>query len=233
MPRRDVHVHHAVRTVDATADAAGGVARTVGTIDLGCGGAPCNFGGALSSPVLDGLVRWAPGVGDPAPAGYLGDGVSYHPIVGGTYTVAGEPVNYFEISAPDGSSVARTNRFLVSGKLASGLEAAPVGFADQQITTTSATKTVTFTNVGSAAVSVADAVLVGPDPGAFAITGGTCAGASVASDRTCTVVVSFTPSEVRSYSRRGPPARRRWRGAGLRGVHGQGIDAASPGRPSP
>ena len=213
---------------DATADAAGGVARTVGTIDLGCGGAPCNFGSALSSPVLDGLVRWAPGVGDPAPAGYLGDGVSYHPIVGGTYTVAGKPVNYFEISAPDGSSVARTNRFLVSGKLASGLEAAPVGFADQQITTTSATKTVTFTNVGSAAVSVADAVLAGPDPGAFAITGGTCAGASVASDRTCTVVVSFTPSEVRSYS---AEVRLRDAGGAVLGsgsVHGQGIDAGVP-----
>ena len=183
-----------------TADADGGVARTVGTTDIGCGGAPCDFSAALTSPVVDGFVRWAPGVGAAAPAGYLGDAVSYHQIVGATHTVGGEPANYVQLSDAAGASVLRSSKFLVSGKLAGGLTGAAVSFPDQQVGTTSATRTATFTNIGTSPVTVADATLAGADPAAFSVAGGTCTSGPVAADGSCTVTVRFAPTQVRAHS---------------------------------
>lgn len=185
--------------IAATTDAAGGVARTLGTTDVGCGAAPCDFAAALPSKNLDGFVRWAPGVGLAAPAGYLGDGVAYHLIVGGTYAPAGEPVNYFDISGPDGTSVARTGKFIVSGKLASGLVGASVAFGDQAVGST-VTRDVAFTNIDTAPVTVGSAVIAGADAGAFSVTGGTCAGAALASDASCTVSVAFSPTLGQAYA---------------------------------
>ena len=210
--------------VTATANASGGVVRTVGTTDVGCGAAPCNFGAALASPVFDGFLRWAPGVGDPAPAGYLGDGVSLHRVVGGTNVKDGEPVNYFAVTGPDGVEVTRTDRFIVSGKVATGLEGSAVGFADQQISTTSAAQTATFTNIATTPAAVASVDLVGADAGAFAIAGGTCAGSSVPGDGTCVAQVTFQPTATRAYD-----ASLRLLAAdgtvlGSVPVHGRGID---------
>jgi hypothetical protein len=208
-----------------TANADGAVARTVGTTDIGCGAAPCSFGAALASPVLDGFVRWAPGVGAAAPAGYLGDAVSYHQIVGATHTVGGEPANYVELSDASGASVVKSSKFLVSGKLAGGLAADAVAFPDQQVGATSATRTVTFTNIGSSPVSVADIALGGADPAAFSVAGGTCTTGPVAADGSCTVTVRFAPTQVRAYS---AVVRARDAGGNALGsaeVTGHGIDA--------
>ena len=96
-----------------TANADGAVARTVGTTDIGCGAAPCSFGAALASPVLDGFVRWAPGVGAAAPAGYLGDAATFHKVVGAPFSLNGSPVNYFKITATNGDVVGQTDQFTV------------------------------------------------------------------------------------------------------------------------
>ncbi len=183
----------------ATTNDLGGVARNVGTTDVGCGAAPCNFADALASRNLGGFVRWAPGVGAAAPTGYLGDGVSFHPIVGGTFAVEGEPVNYFDITGPDGSSVARTAKFMVSGKLSSGMLGTPVSYGDRP-TGSSTTRTVTFSNTGSTPASISGADVVGSGAAAFSATGGSCAGATVTTDATCTVEVSFTPSSAQVYA---------------------------------
>ena len=179
---------------DATTDTTGAVSRTAGTTDVGCGAAPCAFAEALAAPVFDGFLSWAPGVGRPAPAGHLGDAISFHPVVGGTYSPTGTPVNYFAIVGPDGSSVARTDLFAVSGKLASGiLGDTAAAFGDHDLGTTTS-KTLHFTNLGIDPVTLGTVAVVGPNAAAFVVTGGTCTAATLARDDTCTVDVSFTPT---------------------------------------
>ena len=151
-----------------TTDADGSLRRTDATTDVGCGGAPCSFADALPANVLDGFLRWAPGAGAPAPAGYLGDAVSFHQVVGGTYVRGGsnDPVNSFEVKSGN-ESLGRTDRFSVLGKIATGLVAdGPVPFGDQPAGTT-ATRTLTVTNIGDAPVSVANAALTGAPDGCW------------------------------------------------------------------
>ena len=213
--------------VEASADASGVVKDTN---DIGCGGAPCAFDGALQSPVLGGFVRWAPGAGAAAPAGYLGDGVSYHRIVGGTYAdpTTGEPVNHFEVTALDGTTVARTDKFLVSGKLASGLVADAVDFGDQPVLSTT-TRDVTFTNIGTQPVTVAGSAIVGPDRSSFTDTGaGTCAGATLQADASCTVRLGFRPTDAVGYAATVQALGSGGAVLGTAGVTGHGLAASSP-----
>lgn len=53
--------------------------------------------------------------------------------------------------------------------------------------------TFTLTNQGPGPLSVSGASLAGPDTGAFAISGDTCSGATVAPNQTCTLGVGFDP----------------------------------------
>ena len=182
-----------------TTDADGSLRRTDATNDVGCGGAPCSFADALPADVLDGFLRWTPGVGAPAPAGHLGDGVSFHQVVGGTYLPGGatEPVNYFEVK--NGStSLGRADKFSVLGKIATGLVAdGPVLFGDQPAGTAT-TRTLTVTNIGDSPVTVANATVVGAQDGVLTVTGGTCTTAPVAGGDTCTVVLRFAPTATGS-----------------------------------
>lgn len=92
-------------------DSLGLIRRGDGTEDIGCGASPCDFSLALGSRVLNGFLKWETG----APAGYIGDAVTPH-------TVVGSPTgnNFVRIEGPglpDGGL--ETNLFTVSGKLAS------------------------------------------------------------------------------------------------------------------
>ncbi|MFL6175386.1 MAG: choice-of-anchor D domain-containing protein [Ornithinibacter sp.] len=177
--------------IDATTNATGGVARAAGTTDVGSG----NFTDALAAPNFNGFLRWAPGVGRAAPAGHLGDGISFHSVVGGTNIVAGKPVNSFEIVDSGGTSVAKTDQFLVSGKLASGISGdTTAAFGDHNLGTTTG-KTLTYTNLGIDPVTVGSVAVVGPNASQFVVAaGGTCAGAVLARDAVCTVNVNFAPT---------------------------------------
>jgi hypothetical protein len=63
--------------------------------------------------------------------------------------------------------------------------------------TVSTVKTVTFTNIGPAPVTVSAATADGPDAAAFSIVpGGTCLAAPVAVEGTCSVAVEFAPKAV-------------------------------------
>ena len=163
------------------------------TQDVGCGAAPCAFDEALGSPVLGGFVRWAPGVGAAAPQGYLGDGVSFHRVVGATHSVGGVPANWFEIHDSSGASVGRTERFLVSGKEVAAFSSSPVDFGDQAAGSSSAPRTVSFTNDASTASPVASVDVVGADAAAFTAGTDTCSATDVPSGSSCTVDVAFTP----------------------------------------
>ena len=80
----------------------GGIARNRGTEDVGCTPvAPdtCDFTIALQSRVLASFLRWDPAVAPAAPAGYIGDGVTLHKVVGAPYSPDGiTPANYFQIN---------------------------------------------------------------------------------------------------------------------------------------
>ena len=116
-------------TTTLTANADGGIARNRGTEDIGCTPvAPdtCDFTVALSSRVLASFLRWDPAVAPAAPAGYIGDGVTLHKVVGAPYSPDGiTPANYFQINDVGGNQVGKTSVFSVVGKLQGPLEADP------------------------------------------------------------------------------------------------------------
>ena len=89
-----------------------------------------------------------------------------------------------------------------------GATAAPVvsfnptglNFGNQNVGTTSAAKSVTVTNTGTAALHVSIVALAGTNSGDFIISADTCTGASVAVNATCAVSVTFTPSAAGARS---------------------------------
>lgn len=174
-------------------DAAGSVARNAATTDVGCGAAPCDFAEALGAPGLTGFLRWAPGVGRAAPAGHLGDAVTLHRVVGGTFLEDGVPVNHVAVSGPAGE-VARTDLFTVSGRLASGLAGdTALAFGDHDLGT-STTLTASVQNLGTGALGLGTVRITGPQASAFALGAGTCASVVLAGDGTCTQAVRFVPT---------------------------------------
>ena len=134
-------------------------------MNVGCAGPAagtttpaCDFAEALGGDQFNGFLRWAPGVGLAAPAGYLGDGVTFHQVVGATYVPPGEtePANYFQVLRA-GTSLGKSSKFSVVGKLASGLAApAATDFGDVTVNDL-VTKTLTFSNIGTTPVAVASA----------------------------------------------------------------------------
>ncbi|MGO8797337.1 MAG: choice-of-anchor D domain-containing protein [Candidatus Sulfotelmatobacter sp.] len=70
-----------------------------------------------------------------------------------------------------------------------------LSFGNEAIDTTSAAKTVTLTNTGTATLDITSiAIMLGPN---FAISSNTC-GATLAAGKTCKVKVTFTPSAIGS-----------------------------------
>src|SRR5262245_17530215 len=89
-----------------TTDDKGALARNQGTTDIGCAPlAPnvCDFSIALTSPQAKNFLRWDPAVAPQAPSGYLGDGATLHPIVGGTNG------NLFRVTGPGANNNSPVN----------------------------------------------------------------------------------------------------------------------------
>lgn len=200
-----------------TADENGDV-RANTKVDTGCLVAPCTFNEALKDPSFASFLRWDPTVAPSPPPGYLGDGVTPHSIVGGFYTAPGSstPVDYYEIAQLDGTVVATTNQWVISGKAGQVRGAPqPITFTPEPAGVASAPQVVTITNVDpTTAITInpaAGSVFVGGNnPADFQIVPGTdtCTGAilapcaapftpgvpgSPACPGTCTVSVQFQP----------------------------------------
>ena len=173
------------------------------------GGIPANVGTSdidppTASPLLtQGVLRWDPSVAPAAPAGYLGDAITLHKVVGSRFVPAGEvePANYFSINGPDSvggpdQELGRTSLFTVSGKLAGPITSTPSSneFGNVDSGTTSPDLTVTLTNVSPDNVNGFVPTLAGPDASDFQVTGGTCVGATIGLDQSCTVTVRFAPA---------------------------------------
>lgn len=92
-------------TIDTDATGAG---RLVQDISPAVG----NFSTALKSN-FGPFLKWDPAVEPAAPAGYVGDPAQAHTVVGGK-----NGFNQFGAFAPDGSRIAATDQFTISGKLA-------------------------------------------------------------------------------------------------------------------
>ncbi|MEK7752986.1 MAG: SBBP repeat-containing protein, partial [Acidobacteriota bacterium] len=80
------------------------------------------------------------------------------------------------------------------------LNPASLSFGNQNVGTTSASKTVTLTNSGTAPLVITTVTLTGAKPGDFNKTGDTCAGATIAAGNTCTMTVTFAPTALGSRS---------------------------------
>jgi hypothetical protein len=71
---------------------------------------------------------------------------------------------------------------------------ASVAFANQQIGATSAPRTFTTTNAGTAPLAIASTALAGASAAAFAITADSCGGHTIAPGQTCATNVVFRPA---------------------------------------
>jgi hypothetical protein len=190
-------------TVPFTADAAGGIARTVGTEDIGCGPvapATCSFSDALGSRIAKSFPRWDPASAPAAPDGYLGDAKTLHTITGGTFVPVGssQPVNSAAVLDVAGNVIGQTDKFLVSGRLAGPLvgDVPSIDFGHQPTGQTGGNRTVKVTNVATTATTVSALAVTGVNADQFAVVpGSTCTG-SLASDATCSVQVTFSPSSA-------------------------------------
>lgn len=165
-----------------------------------------------SQMLAGGFVRWDPNVSPQAPAGYLGDGRSFHEIVGSIHRPGGpgtDPANGFEIRSvtnaalpvtyDNSTELASTKNFLVSGRLAGPLvpDRTAIDFGPQAQASTSANQTVVLTNLSPRAIGTLNVTLTGANASDFTLAvppPGTCTAAtSLAQDQTCTVKVAFAP----------------------------------------
>jgi|GEM_PF-3440905 len=145
-----------------------------------------------TDPVLSGFLRWDPNVAPAAPAGHLGDGTSFHEIVGSEFRpeIGGEPANYFKVMLGT-EVVGSTNRFLVSGRLAGPVVPSLTSkdFGTVRQGTNSAAQDFVISNIGSTPVSGFTTSVTGTNGALFAITSNTCSGATLARDESCIVRV--------------------------------------------
>lgn len=187
-----------------TTNGVGQVTRPAGTEDTGCFPVSpdvCDFDQPLQSRVLSGFLRWDPTVSPQAPGGYIGDGVTPHKVIGGSYVPEGAtaPANYFQIlDAENGISQGRTDQWTVAGKLAGPLVATPgkVKFAQEAVTHTSAPQTVTLSNEGLSPLTVHTLALQGVNAGDYALTpsGDHCTDALLAAATPATPDIPETPT---------------------------------------
>ena len=69
-------------------------------------------------------------------------------------------------------------------------------FPEVKVGDTSAKRSISFTNIGTTSTSLGDADLAGDEPDDFAITSDHCSGATLAVGESCSVGVSFAPSDL-------------------------------------
>ena len=181
-----------------TTDGDGAVNPNAGTFD--------NTDITGTEPTSRSFLQWDPNEGAKAPAGYLGSPNVLHTVVGSTYVPAGasEPANYFAIASGAGE-FARTDQFLVSGRLAgpvvTSLSSKDFGVVEGG--GQSASQTFTITNIGSTPVTDLVVSTSGIDAAEFTVQSETCtAAATLVRDGDCQIVVTFDPAVVATQTTR-------------------------------
>jgi hypothetical protein len=126
-PNATYTVTHPYGTERITADRRGRVSMTD---DVGCDATPCDFTDALATR-MGPFLRWDPKSPPAAPAGYVGNPLREHTVVG---SPRGAAFNVFRVTGPDiggpGDDTIETHLFTVEGKAATTQgTAAPAGSA--------------------------------------------------------------------------------------------------------
>jgi hypothetical protein len=123
-PGATYRITHPYGTEKITADKRG---RARMTDDVGCDATPCDFRAALATRIGP-FLRWDPRVAPAAPAGYIGNPLREHRVVGSP-----RGTNLFRVTGPEaggpGVKTIETPLFTVEGKLAAtqGTAAPPAG----------------------------------------------------------------------------------------------------------
>jgi hypothetical protein len=114
-PRADYTITHPYGTEHLTADSRGRVRMTD---DVGCAAVPCAFDDALATRIGP-FLRWDPKSPPAAPAGYVGNPLREHTVVG---SPRGQAFNVFRVTGRDiggpGDDMIETHLFTVEGKAA-------------------------------------------------------------------------------------------------------------------
>jgi hypothetical protein len=114
-PNAAYTVTHPYGTERLTADKRG---RISFTDDVGCAAAPCDFAAAQATRIGP-FLRWDPKSAPAAPAGYVGNPLKEHTVVG---SPRGAAFNVFRVTGPDiggpGDDTIETHLFTVEGKAA-------------------------------------------------------------------------------------------------------------------
>jgi hypothetical protein len=201
---------YGVDEIEAEADPKGG-GRINFTNDVGCIAPPCGDFPALAGDPITAFLRWDPTVNPQAPAGYIGNGVTPHAVIGSPANT-----NFVRLErllpqpAPPAPPVppqliGETSQFVVQGKLAGpppapapnlGLSATSIDFGSRQVGSPSSVRTVTVSNHGTAAMNLGTVALTGADTGDFAMQDDTCSGQAIAAGASCTVGVRFAPAHT-------------------------------------
>jgi hypothetical protein len=114
-PGAEYTIVHPYGNEHLTADSRG---RVRFTDDVGCAGPPCDFSDALATRIGP-FLRWDPADAPAAPAGYVGNPLREHTVVG---SPRGAAFNVFRVNGPDiggpGDNTIETHLFTVEGKAA-------------------------------------------------------------------------------------------------------------------
>jgi hypothetical protein len=192
-PNTTYAVTHPYGTLNVATDGTGGGRANT---DFGCDGTPCNFADALGTPVSAFLTWDTTPPNSAPPAGYIGDAITPHRVVGGSNG------NAFTVSGLGGGGT--TDLFTVQGKLAAppvpvfsadrrALEFGPAATGAQPVL-----RTATITNLGvpagdgSSNLGFGPVGISGPNAADFALVANTCL-APIASGQSCAVTVAFKP----------------------------------------
>jgi hypothetical protein len=204
-PNATYRITHPYGVDEITADATGVINFTE---DVGCLGAPCGAFAQPSGDRITGFLTWDPIVPPSAPAGYVGNGVTPHTVIGsptGTNFVLLE-----RLSRPGGAvgeTIGRTDQFIVQGKVAGAppppaphaiLSTTSMGFGARQVGNASTAQPVTVSNHGTAPLAVSGTALAGTDAADFGVVTDGCANQTIAPGASCSVAVRFLPGHTGS-----------------------------------
>jgi hypothetical protein len=179
------------------------------TNDVGCIAPPCGAFPAIGGDPITAFLRWDPNVAPAAPAGYVGNAVTPHKVIGspnGTNFVRLEHVVPQPPPAlPLVQLVGETDQFSVQGKLAGpppppaphiGFSTRNLAFGDRQVGSPGGAMHVDVTNHGTADMTVGMLELTGPDAGDFTVATDTCSGQTLTPGTGCGLDVRFAPAHT-------------------------------------
>jgi hypothetical protein len=179
------------------------------TNDVGCIAPPCGAFPAIGGDPITAFLRWDPNVAPAAPAGYIGNAVTPHKVIGspnGTNFVRLEHIVPQPPPAlPLVVLVGETDQFSVQGKLAGpppppaphiGFSTRNLAFGDRQVGSPSGAMHVDVTNHGTADMTIGTLALTGPDRADFTVATDTCSGQTLTPGTGCGLDVRFSPAHT-------------------------------------